>query len=86
MLENKISLKKNIPIEEDITFDIKRDRVAEKLFKLSSRENIITNKKYDITLVKIIIEYSFAMPFPKNMVWRNVKITVINIKQIIVTK
>ena len=86
MLENKISLKKNIPIEEDITFDIKRDRVAEKLFKLSSKENIITNKKYDITLVKIIIEYSFAMPFPKNMVWRNVKITVINIKQIIVTK
>ena len=40
MLENKISLKKNIPIEEDITFDIKRDRVAEKLFKLSSKENI----------------------------------------------
>lgn len=86
MLENKISLKKNTPIKEEITFDIRRDRVAEKLVKLPFIKNIMTNKKYEIALVKIIMEYSFAMPFPKSIVWRNVKITVINIKQIIVTK
>lgn len=86
ILENKISLKKNIPTIVDVTFDIKSDSVAEKLVKLPFIKNIITNKKYEIAFIKIIVAYSFAMPFPKNMVWRNVKITVTNIKQIIETK